>query len=112
MSARDLLHRARVAGVQIEADNGELILLGEPHAVDALVPEVKACKAALLGELARPAAPKVLPRDLERRIEFVGKHHGFTPDELIEAKEIAAGDIENATVCFRRLLAEILSKTH
>lgn len=56
----------------------------------------------------QPKPANALPKDLERRIEFVGQFHAFTRQELSEAKEIAAGDIENAIPCFRRLLADIL----
>lgn len=108
MSARDLLERAQATGVQIRADNGDLVLRGDPSAVEALVLEAKAHKAELLGELTRPGLAKALPEDLERRIEFVAKFHGFTSKELAEAKEIAAGNIANAIPCFRRLLADIL----
>ena len=103
MSARDLIERAQEAGVQILADNGELVLRGGQSAIAALVPDAKAHKAELLAELTR----KRLPEDLERRIEYVARFHGFTPDELTEAKAIAAGDVENATVCFRALRDEI-----
>jgi hypothetical protein len=110
MSARDLIHRAEATGVQILADNGELVLRGNPSDVDALITEAKARKAELLDELTKPGLAKVLPKDLERRIEFVAKFHGFTNDELTEAKETAAGDIENAIPCFRALLTDILLK--
>jgi hypothetical protein len=50
-----------------------------------------------------------LPRVLEHRIQFIAKFYNFTPEELVETKEIAAGDIEAATVCFRHLLAKIVA---
>lgn len=106
MSARDLIERAQAVGVQIRVDNGDLVLRGQPSAVHALVPEAKAHKAELLDELTKTN----LPTDLERHIEFVAKLHGFTPEELAQAKEIAAGDIENAITCFRELVAETLVK--
>ncbi len=109
MSARDLLHRALQARVQITVDRGELVLTGDPDAVDALVPEVRARKAQLLSELARSNVSGPLPKALERRIVFVGKHHGFTDEQLAEAKEIAAGDVDGATLCFGELHAEILA---
>ena len=106
MSARDLIERAKAVGVQIRADNGDLVLRGHPSAVHAIVPEAKARKAELLNELTGPH----LPNDLERHIEFVAKFHGFTTEQLIEAKQIAASDIKNATHCFRALAAEILAE--
>jgi hypothetical protein len=108
MSARDLIHRAEAAGVLILADNGNLVLRGETSAVNALVHEVKVHKAEIIAFLGKPIH-RGLPKDLERRIEFVAQFHGFTPEELAEAKEIAAGDIENAIPCFRRLYADILA---
>ena len=105
MSARDLLERAQAAGVQILADNGELVLRGDQSAIAALVPDAKAHKAELLDELTR----KRLPEDLERRIEYIAAFHGFKPEELQEAKEIAASDIEIAIPCFRALFAEIMA---
>ena len=97
--------------MQITVDRGELVLTGDPEAVDALVPEARAQKAALLNELARSTVSNPLPKALERRIEFVGKHHAFTDEQLAEAKEIAAGDVDGATLCFRELLAEILAES-
>ena len=101
MSARDLIHRALTSGITILADNGELVLRGDESAIASLVPEAKAHKAELLRELTR------LPEDLERCIDYVAAFHGFTPDELQEAKEIAAGDVKNALTCFRALMYEI-----
>ena len=101
MSARDLLERALATGVKIFADDGELVLRGDESAIASLVPEAKAHKAELLRELTR------LPEDLERCIDYVAAFYDFTPDELREAKQIAAGDVENALTCFRELANEI-----
>ena len=103
MSARDLLERAVATGVTILADDGELVLRGDQSAIASLVPDAKAHKAALLDELTRQR----LPEDLERRIECVAAFYNFPPDELQLAKDIVAGDIENATTFYRYASARI-----
>jgi len=106
LSARDLIERAQAGGAQIRVDNGDLVLRGQTSALQTIVPEAKARKSELLHELTKIQ----LPKDLESHIERVAKFHGFTPGELIEAKKIAAGDIESAILCFRALIAEILTE--
>lgn len=101
MTARDLLELAQATGVEVLTENGKLVLRGDEFAIASLVPEAKAHKTELLDELKR------LPEDLVRCIERVAAFHGFTRDELREAKEIAAGDVENALTCFRALKGEI-----
>ena len=101
MSARDLIHRALTSGITILAEDGDLVLRGDESAIASLVPEAKAHKAELLRELTR------LPEDLESQIDYVAAFHGFTPDELREAKEIAGGDVENALTSFQALADEI-----
>jgi hypothetical protein len=108
MSARAVLANASAKGVEVVTQGEQLSVRGQQEAVAAVLPDIKAYKAEIIAFLGKPIH-RGLPKDLERRIEFVAQFHGFTAEELAEAKEIAAGDIENAIPCFRALVAKILA---
>ncbi len=101
MSARSVLAKASAAGVQIRAADGDLSIKGDRLAVQEILPEVKAYKPEILVLLA--ANDPVLPQELEGLIALVAMVHGFTGDQTREAKEIAAGDVAGALICFRAL---------
>ena len=44
--------------------------------------------------------------ELDRLIEEVGRHHGFTEQDLREAREIALSNVGEALACFRALADE------
>lgn len=111
MNARAVLANASARGVQVVAQGEQLSVRGQQEAVAELLPDIKAHKAEIIAFLGKPIH-RGLPKDLERRIEFVAQFHGFTAEELAEAKEIAAGDIESAIPCFRALVAKMLSMTN
>lgn len=52
-------------------------------------------------------AENSLPTELDRLIGDVGAYYNFPPDELQLAKDIAAGDLENATRFYRYASARI-----
>jgi hypothetical protein len=105
MGAPDLIGHLKSMGLRLRADGDRLLVEPKQAITDEARQLIRENKAALLSELARVSLPPIL----EHRIEFVARFHNFTPDELAEAKEIAAGDIEAATICFRHLLAKILA---
>ena len=60
-------------------------------------------------------APQVEPdariSELDRLIDLVAAHHGFTKADIDEAREHAHADIEDALTCFRALVREINGAT-
>ena len=110
MGAPDILGRLAAAGVCLTRNGDKLIAIPREHLDDELRTLIRIHKAELMTVLGVQPA-KSLPKDLQRRIEYVAAFHSFTPEQLAEAKEIASGDPENATVCFRHLLASIRIKT-
>jgi hypothetical protein len=101
MSARAVLAKASAAGVRIQASNGQLSLRGNERLIAELLPSVKANKPELLLLLA--ANDPALPPELDRLISKIALAQGFSREQTKEARDIAAGDIENALTSFRDL---------
>lgn len=81
--------------------------IGDANAARA---PAKAAEGAFAASAASPVAlvarnsPDIaLPAELERLIICVASLHAFSPSEIREAREIAAGDVAKALICFRRL---------
>lgn len=100
MNARAVLARASASGVNVSARDGKVALRGQARAVEELRPQVQACKRDLLALLA-------MPPELDDLIVRVAAFHGFTAEQITEAREVAVGDVGNALICFRALASRL-----
>ena len=107
MGAPDLIFELRRKGYSIRADGGYLDISPADNLPPELVQQLKQSKVEILTELQREARRQQVITELDRLINIVAKHHGFTETDVAHAFEIAHADAENALVCFRELSAEI-----
>lgn len=88
--------------------------------VPSLSPEVGTLKPSI--DAVSPVSPLVPTKnsnveldariaELDRLIDLVAAHHGFTQADIDEAQEHAHADIEDALTCFRALVREINGAT-
>lgn len=106
MGAPDLIFDLRRKGYSIQADGGYLDISPADLPPD-VVQTIRQSKTEILTELQREASQHKTIAELDRLIIIVAKHHAFTDADIIEAREIAHADVDNALVCFRALAAEI-----
>jgi len=98
VSSRELLERARAAGVILWRDGERLRWRGQSEVVAALLPDLAAHKAELM-RLATDSELKALVCEVAFR-------HGFTDEQRQEALQIALGDAVAAIECFRTLVKQ------
>ena len=103
MNVEELLRKVKKADVEIRAEKEILVIRGKGSVLERLLPDLRERKPELLAVLS-------LPCELQRDIETVASFHNFTVEDTCEAKLIAANDVENAALCFSRLVEELPKK--
>ena len=109
MGAPDLLARITAAGLTVEADGDRLLVRPRERLTVELRETIRSHNPELLALLTSDVVtptPDLSP-ELDALIRRVASFHGFSDEDLGEARAIAAADVANALTCFRALHAEI-----